>query len=72
MKRWLQYLNVAIIAVVLALFSASLMQGKPDYTKKEGKSCTTCHVKAGSKDLNGVGKCYEKSKSLKDCEAKPK
>lgn len=28
------------------------------------------HIKAASKDLNEVGKCYEKNKSLEGCEAK--
>lgn len=37
--------------------------------KKEKAACTTCHVKPGSKELNAVGKCYEKAKSLKKCEA---
>ena len=55
---------------VIAMFSlATLLQGKPEYTKKEGKGCMTCHVKAGSKELNDVGKCYEKAKSLKECVA---
>ncbi len=38
---------------------------KPAYAKKEGKTCTFCHVKAGSKDLNDAGKYYkEHSHSL--------
>lgn len=40
---------------------------KPEYTKKEKKPCVTCHVSAKSKELNDTGKCYDKSKSLKDC-----
>ncbi len=72
MKRWLQFLNVLLVAIVMGAFSATLMQGKPEYTKKEGKSCTVCHTKTGSKELNDVGKCYEKGKPLKECEAKPK
>ena len=44
--------------------------GKPEYAKKEKKSCVTCHVAAGKKDLNDVGKCYSKSKTLVGCEAK--
>jgi hypothetical protein len=42
-----------------------------DFAKKEKKACTYCHVKMGSKDLNDVGKCYQKNKnSLKGCEEK--
>lgn len=70
MKRSFQVVVTFVIAVIVALFAATVLQGKTEYTKKEGKNCATCHVKAGSKDLNDVGKCYEKSKSLKDCEKK--
>lgn len=31
---------------------------KPDYSKKEKKGCTYCHVQAGKKDLNDAGKYY--------------
>jgi len=37
----------------------SLANAKPEYTKKEGKACTYCHTKAGSKDLNDAGKYYK-------------
>lgn len=43
---------------------------KPEYAKKEKKSCTTCHVAAGKKDLNDVGKCYGKNHTLEGCETK--
>jgi hypothetical protein len=43
--------------------------GTIDYAKKEKKSCTTCHIKMGDKELNDVGKCYKKNKLvLKGCE----
>jgi hypothetical protein len=60
---------IAFTALILSGFSATLMLGKAAYTKKEGKPCMTCHVKTGSKELNDVGKCYEKSHSLKGCQA---
>ncbi|HVA01016.1 MAG TPA: hypothetical protein VMV34_05085 [Terriglobia bacterium] len=44
--------------------------GTMEIAKKEKSACTTCHVKVGSKDLNAVGQCYAKEKSLKKCEAK--
>lgn len=66
MKRRIQ---LALVGLAAVFCSASLLQSKPEYTRKEGKSCATCHVKAGAKELNEVGKCYEKSKSLKDCTA---
>jgi hypothetical protein len=44
--------------------------GTPAIAKKEGgKSCVTCHVKMGSKDLNDTGKCYKTNKSLAKCPA---
>jgi hypothetical protein len=45
--------------------------GKTEYTKKEKKACTYCHVAQGKKELNEVGKCYgEHNHSLEGCEAK--
>ena len=49
-----------LTAATLALAVPSM--AKPPYVAKakaagiENASCTTCHVKAGSKDLNEVGK----------------
>jgi len=61
---------IGILIGWLAL-TASLTLAKPEYAKKEKKSCTYCHVKMGSKDLNDVGKCYQKNKhSLEGCEPK--
>jgi len=63
-------LLMALLVAGLTLTS-SLLPGKQEYAKKEKKSCTYCHVKAGSKDLNDVGKCYQKNKhSLEGCESK--
>jgi len=45
--------------------------GKPEYAKKEGKSCVTCHTKMGSKELNETGKCYAANDhSLAKCATK--
>jgi len=68
-KTALHTLQVVLVGLVLAAFTASLMQAKPEYTKKEKTPCLTCHVKNGSKELNEVGKCYEKKKSLEGCKA---
>jgi hypothetical protein len=67
MRRTLKIVQATLVTLVLAAFGVSLLQAKPEYTKKEGKNCATCHTKAGSKELNDVGKCYEKNKSLKEC-----
>jgi hypothetical protein len=53
------------------ILTTSVLSGKPAYSKKEKKPCIACHVKAGSKDLNDVGKCYAKNNhSLEGCESK--
>jgi len=69
----------ARISLLMALLvggltlAPTLLAGKPEYAKKEKKACTYCHVKLGSKDLNDVGKCYQKNKhSLEGCEPKEK
>jgi len=48
--------------IVLAVFSGCMLtiaSAKPEYAKKEGKPCTFCHVKMGSKELNDAGKYYK-------------
>lgn len=61
------------IVFIVSLVFASISGAKPEYAKKEGKSCAYCHVKAGSKELNDTGKCYQKnSHSLNGCEDKKK
>lgn len=47
---------------VIAIISGAMLTlatAKPEYAKKEGKPCTFCHVKAGSKELNDAGKYYK-------------
>lgn len=61
----------AFMGLILSGFGSTLMLGKAEYTKTEKKPCTACHVKAGSKELNDLGKCYAKNHSLKDCQEKP-
>jgi spore maturation protein CgeB len=62
---------VAIFIVCGCLLS--LATAKPEYAKKEGKPCTFCHVKMGSKDLTDAGKYYkEHDHSLKGYEAPAK
>jgi hypothetical protein len=61
---------IAMLAGGLALTTSTAF-GTMDFAKKEKKSCTFCHTKMGSKELNDVGKCYQKNKnSLKGCEPK--
>lgn len=67
-----RFVCVMFSGLILFGLGATLLFGKMEYTKKEGKACTVCHVKTGSKDLNEVGKCYAKDHSLKDCKVPEK
>ncbi len=55
MKLFRGLFAVAIISGAML----TLATAKPEYAKKEGKPCTFCHVKAGSKELNDAGKYYK-------------
>ncbi len=52
-------LRAILAAAIVGGAFLTLAQAKPEYAKKEGKSCTYCHVKMGSKELNDAGKYYK-------------
>lgn len=71
----LKSLKLAVPALVVglgAMLCTNVSYGKAEYTKKEKKGCVTCHVTASSKELNDVGKCYGKTKTLEGCAAEKK
>jgi hypothetical protein len=70
--RILRVLIPLTFLISMLLLATTLSVAKPEYTKKEKKGCTTCHVAQGKKDLNDVGKCYETKKALDTCEPKKK
>lgn len=75
MEKTARFLLLAFLGLLLTIAVASVVSGKPEYTKKENTPCTTCHTRAGAKELNDVGKCYAEKHSLKDCQVpkeKPK
>jgi hypothetical protein len=50
------------ILIALSILCASLLPlaiARPEYAKKEGKTCVFCHVKIGSKELTDAGKYYK-------------
>ena len=49
---------LCVVPVVVSVWSGST-QAKSEFSKKEGKACTYCHVKLRSKDLNKTGKYYK-------------
>ena len=59
----------AAFAAVLMLAGGAAYATK-EMSKKEKKPCTTCHAKAGSKDLNDVGKYYKEKKTLEGAPTK--
>lgn len=54
----------AMVLVAGMLTVSVPSSAKPEYSKKEKVGCTTCHVKAGSKDLNDTGKKYKDTGKL--------
>ena len=72
MKSLIRSFKLISVGLVLAAFTVTFVHGKPEYSKKEGKACNTCHVKNGAKELNDVGKCYKEKKSLVDCTTQEK
>jgi hypothetical protein len=66
--------RVKLVAPALVLLAGLAFNGpataKVEYTKAEKTACVTCHVTAKSKELNDVGKCYEKSKDVAACKEK--
>ena len=55
----MRLLKVLIAISISCGFLLTLATAKPEYAKKEGKPCTFCHVKMGSKELNDAGKYYK-------------
>jgi hypothetical protein len=55
----MKYAIPAFILLAGVVVSSTLSYAKPEYTKKEKKGCTFCHVTAKSKELNDAGKYYK-------------
>lgn len=51
--------RLLLVAGVLGGSLMTFATAKPEYSKKEAKACTFCHVKMGSKELNDAGKYYK-------------
>lgn len=63
----LKYVVPSVALILGLMLNTSVSMAKKEYTTKEKKPCTACHLKNNDKELNDVGRCYEKSKSLADC-----
>ena len=53
--------SAVALAVLVAGLSFSVRPGyaKPEYSKKEKKGCTFCHVTMGKPELNDAGNYYQ-------------
>jgi hypothetical protein len=62
--RLLRFILPASIVLAGFLLPTMVVQAKPEYSKKEKKSCTFCHVAAGKKELNDAGTFYKDKHTL--------
>jgi hypothetical protein len=60
----MKYFLPALALAAGLLFTTTSSDAKVEYTKKEKKSCTTCHPSASSKELTEAGKYYKEKKTL--------
>ena len=67
MMKLLKYAIPTLALIMGLMLNTSVSLAKKEYTAKEKKPCTACHIKNNDKELNDVGKCYEKNQSLADC-----
>lgn len=61
--------RILLALLLLALWAGALLYAKPEFAKKEKKTCTFCHVRAGSKELNDAGKYYKSKGTLEGYKA---
>jgi hypothetical protein len=54
-----------LAATGLILTVTPLLQGIPEYSKKENVPCEFCHTGVGKADLNDAGKYYKDHRTLK-------
>jgi hypothetical protein len=54
----MKYIIPAFVLFLGIVATSTLSNAKPEYTKKEKKACTFCHVSGKSKELNEAGKYY--------------
>ena len=55
----MKFVIPGLVLLLGVLVNSTTSSAKPEYTKKEKKACTFCHVSAKSKDLNDTGQYYK-------------
>jgi hypothetical protein len=68
--RSTKFIIPAIVVFGGLLINSTASYGTVAMAKKEKKSCVTCHVKNGAKELNDTGKYYHEKKTLEGAPAK--
>ena len=58
MRNFVKLILPGVVVTAGLLLTVTVSSAKPEYTKKEKKSCTYCHTSATSKELNDAGKYY--------------
>jgi hypothetical protein len=48
-----------LLSFLASFITFSIGMSKPEYSKKEGKSCTFCHPAGKFKELTDAGKYYK-------------
>ena len=56
----MKFVIPAFVLFLGIVANSTLSYAKPEYTKKEKKPCTFCHVSGNSKELNEARKYYKK------------
>ena len=62
--RYLRLILPAATLIAAFLATSGISFATKEIGKKEGKPCTTCHVKGDMKKLNDVGNYYKEKKTL--------
>ena len=58
-QNQMKFVIPALVLFLGMVATSTLSNAKPEYTKKEKKACTFCHVSGNSKELNEAGKYYK-------------
>lgn len=66
----LRFVLPAAILLIGFLAGTRDTYGNVKFTKQEKKPCVTCHTTIQGKELNSVGKCFQKKHSLAGCGVK--
>ena len=70
--RYLRLILPAATLIAAFVATSGISFATKEISKKEGKSCLTCHVKGDMKKLNDTGQYYKEKKTLEGAPAEKK